>query len=768
MGGWAVTGLTVTGAYVANCTSATPPTVSSPNASTVQVVGACTLGPGLVLDFLHTITPAPAAVAAHGAPYVTVTTVSRLTLRPAPGLRAVGAPSINTDVSVTGWEDGALHAWLPASDATNGPAGASGYLSPWPVGVGAPPGTTWQYGYTSASSKHKGRVWALPYATFLPEGGPTGAAGPHALTLLLHPYDPAPVLLAEAGSVPANATAASLTFARQNLRVTSGTPASFTSFLIVHPPDVRSSLDVVTSLYPELFEADARAGTDKLWGAAQYADYRGQTSPSLVNSTMLAELGLSFNWDATFPFPFWGQWIGFNGAKAWEDCVAVGHMDVYSHVPAPGQGGVPPPGVPPLPGTGQCESVNTTLISSWYASASSALNVSTLLYANLMEWGYAVEGNRSVDLQCGAGNDTAYCTANALWRGHPVYGGVGFWSAGVGTGDYSGPQDWNGSTWTGTPGTWPIAPGVQTMDPGVEPYRSYILEQVGQQVVSTPSAGVCIDRSDHIRKFNPRGDDGVSWADGSPASWLGSGYASVVKEMGEMLHVAGMAVCASSTAPRLDLMGLMDVLYDEFGDLPWCAYVDGLLGLAKPVAAWYASPASLHGSPPVEAYLQTCILNGVSPSVPWVLGDHIIAGVEPGEPDPVPLYYAYAPLYTLLTHKRWLLTEGAVGLVGTSFGLNISTNAFLVGPAGSTVMVPILAGTDGLRTAVVDVRVNASPVLPGGVPAGMAALLTPGSGRGGAGVPLSPSVNADGSLLFSGVPLGPSGFVVLLLRYGTG
>lgn len=63
-----------------------------------------------------------------------------------------------------------------------------------------------------------------------------------------------------------------------------------------------------------------------------------------------------------------------------------------------------------------------------------------------------------------------------------------------------------------------------------------------------------------------------------------------------------------------------------------------------------------------EIYLRQCLVAGQSPMVPWSLSDHGAVPNDGFNADPTPVYLAYAPLYSLLVRKRWLLTPGAVFL----------------------------------------------------------------------------------------------------------
>ncbi len=69
-------------------------------------------------------------------------------------------------------------------------------------------------------------------------------------------------------------------------------------------------------------------------------------------------------------------------------------------------------------------------------------------------------------------------------------------------------------------------------DCGDPAYQKFILEQADRHNRLIPdSFGICIDRLDWLAKFNPHGDDGVSWVDGKPSQALYSSWQSLMEKL---------------------------------------------------------------------------------------------------------------------------------------------------------------------------------------------------------------------------------------------
>jgi hypothetical protein len=407
--------------------------------------------------------------------------------------------------------------------------------------------------------------------------------------------------------------------------------------------------------------------------------------------------------------------------------------------------------VPAYPGTGGCErNASLALVAQWYAQLQAQLGVASLTYVNPFEFGFALDVPDPA-AACPPGNRTAYCVANALYRGRPGLGG-GFDAALVGGGDYTSPANWSGSTWLPSPTGWPIAPGVKVLDPAVEPYRGYVVASLQAQLAAGGAAGFCMDRMDHASHFSRARDDGVAWDKGGPAAWLGYSHLSIAAALRDVAHAAGSAAVVSLLLPRLDLVGgLFDAFLNEHGDSQKTMPLYGLLGMFKPTSGWYWPQ---HLPPPVELYLRQCLVAGQSPQVPWALADH---GDSPADaPDPTPVFLAYAPLYRLLVQKRWLLSAGAVELAPEAAAAGLWSNAFFTASG----LLLVVADGLGVSTATIaSVTTNLGPAGAGGRALAAAFALYPG----GANVSVVARRTGASGYAFDDVPLVRGALVLQLV-----
>eukprot|EP01045_Picozoa_sp_COSAG04_P017246 COSAG04_NODE_1511_length_6492_cov_2.089786_1_plen_558_part_10 len=494
------------------------------------------------------------------------------------------------------------------------------------------------------------------------------------------------VLTCPAGSLDCEA----IIMAARNHRLYPGRPVSFTRYLVAHEPDWRPGLAFAVRQWPDYFSPNPDAGVERLFGSGQYLDFRGQD----IDAPLLRELGMAVNWDATFPFPYWGVWLGpptNNSSGGFDGCIAVGHCDAASNVSHPPRTGTPPSGIPPLAGAGHCEHFDYKTISSWYAKAESELGVSTLLYANIHEFGYQVNASAPAGSTAGAcaeANISAFCEANRIFDRHRA--------AFVRTQDYSTADVWSGSSLQS--GQFPIPPGVQVMDAGVEAWADFQLAQLERQLQLTPgSRGVCVDRIDHSSVFNGNADDRMSWHWGN-ASFLALGTRRTAARMGAVLHRRGLAMFVSPTNPRVDLLQPFDGVYDEYGDRTDRGILDGYITAnGRPCISWDHGPN--RSAAEWHQYLQLKLIMGCTPTVPSPLGDHTLTNTSATV---VGFFKMYAPLFAQLRGKRWLLRPHAVSAVGSD-GSALWANIFTVG-AGKVMVVVSAAFNQGAATAHVHLQ----------------------------------------------------------------
>ena len=111
----------------------------------------------------------------------------------------------------------------------------------------------------------------------------------------------------------------------------SSAPLRFTRYLVAHDACWRPGLAWLATEFPNYFESHPDSGSENLWGSGQYMDYRSNEEGDI--ESFWRRLNLTTNWDATFPWPWWGNYMPTE--PEWLDCLPVGHN-------APGTGVVQP------------------------------------------------------------------------------------------------------------------------------------------------------------------------------------------------------------------------------------------------------------------------------------------------------------------------------------------------------------------------------------------------------------------------------------------
>ena len=277
--------------------------------------------------------------------------------------------------------------------------------------------------------------------------------------------------------------------------------------------------------------------------------------------------------------------------------------------------------------------------------------------ACVVEWGaQIVPTNVDISDSCSAGNSSAFCAANTLYREQFEPGAL----AGAG-----GP---------GTLDVLPvgyITPGLILMDALHGSYQDWIVAMARRMVAELPVAGIAWDRSDHAQLLNGRLDDGIAFDRdaGNVTSWLGTGWQQVVSRVCEVFHAAHKACIHNTYTNRLDFNRHMDGIYDENGDQSWRAPVDALLGLSKPVWLWDHCGSQerdvqvarcSRDVDETHAWLASTFYYGAQATSPYPpCGDHTITSTNIASGS-LQVYKDFAPLWPLLRHKRWILLPRAV------------------------------------------------------------------------------------------------------------
>ena len=189
------------------------------------------------------------------------------------------------------------------------------------------------------------------------------------------------------------------------------------------------------------------------------------------------------------------------------------------------------------------------------------------------------------------------------------------------------------------------------VDVGDPAYCRFMLEQAKRNIELLPDTdGICIDRLDWLRLYNPAGDDGVSWVDGQPARSLYRSWLAFTDQLGPLMHEADKVIFANTMTMRLELCRQLDGIYTEHGDNPGAFNAAALMGIRKPVLAW--TYRETLDQPDPDSFFQRHLYLGVYPTAPYPFNNHCITPDAKAER----YYLDYGPL--LDAHARQEMGAG--------------------------------------------------------------------------------------------------------------
>lgn len=466
------------------------------------------------------------------------------------------------------------------------------------------------------------------------------------LSLVLAPDD---ILLTLDLAVSSNGR---IQFTRANHRLGGGKPVTFTMHLVAHESSWRGGLRFMTTRYPGYFDPpNPRAHTFAGCGAYTLCE-------APIDVAKFKDMAFGFNWKLSDDFPYMGMFIppvNDAGEKWTRSCGE----------PAPaGQG----------PET-SCAQMNA------HAKYMKENGFGVLSYFNVTEFGKDMNrgGQRQPKLAADAPD---------LWKDPAAYL------------KYRLP-------------TAVFDPGITTCyyayitDPGDPDYQNHLLEQAARNTSLLPDTdGICIDRADWLRIYNPTADDGASWINGKPARSLFRSWIGLMARMGPQMHAADKLIFSNMMTMRLELCKELDGIYTEFGNNGNALNGSAMLGLRKPVVAWSYNETLRQPDP--DAFMQRHLHLGAFPTAPYPNNNHCI---NPS-PEADQLYLAYGPLLNSMRGKKWVLAPRCVESTTPA----VKVNLFEV-PGGYA--LPITFG-GGASTATVQLRnlpgmekLAASAILPG-------------------------------------------------------
>ena len=215
-------------------------------------------------------------------------------------------------------------------------------------------------------------------------------------------------------------------------------------------------------------------------------------------------------------------------------------------------------------------------------------------------------------------------------------------------------------------------------DLGVKSYQDFLVDQTRRHMEKLPeSSGLCFDRTDYLRLYNWKRDDGVAWSAGAKCGSLALSWIDMMRRIGSIVHEQGKVIFCNPLYRRVDLYEHIDGFYDEIGNLPSSLNLCALMALDKPYVAWTVEIPKSHEHETMQRHLYL----GSFLTVPLPQNNHTI---KPGDVDIDRLYVDYGLLFESLRGRRWLLEDGAVR---TDVGL---ANAFEI--PGGVLAAVVLAG----------------------------------------------------------------------------
>jgi hypothetical protein len=391
-----------------------------------------------------------------------------------------------------------------------------------------------------------------------------------------------------------------------------GKPLVLTALLIPHQADWRAALKEVVDLYPDYFEPV----NPKVNGIAGTASYSNATDAIVADAGKYRKMGYRVNWQASFDFPWFGMFIPpVDDEVHW---TTFGNRDYC---------------VPMFEKE---------------ARAMKEAGFFTLNYFNVTEVGTRIKYPQPQSI---------HVSEQDLWKDANAYlynklGDAILMLPDKETGEKKPVFSWFGSV---------------AMDPGVASYHDFLLAQLQRHIDKIPSSfGICIDRMDWLRFYNPAFDDGVSWYEGKPAQSLLSGWRRLLPKMADMLHNVDRVLYVNNHTKRIDVLKGVDGIYDEHSYYPSSLNSTAFCSLLRPAMGWTLDGNDFNNPDP-DSYLQRFLYLGIFPTAPIPGNDHTI------RPDSITdrYYLDYGPLFDLLRGRRWVLQPHVLSVNDSAAHANV-------------------------------------------------------------------------------------------------
>ncbi len=390
-----------------------------------------------------------------------------------------------------------------------------------------------------------------------------------------------------------------IVFSRQHHRVQPGRTVKFTAHLFAHEADWRPGLGWMAERYKNYFEPPLPYA-HQVAGTGAYSWYEGE-----LDAARFHQMAFRVNWKASFDFPFMGMFL----PPIPEDQEWINFRDKPTSIKQMAE----------------------------YSQRMHDVGFHVLNYFNVTEFGTALRfplpPPKITDEQ-------------EMWKD---------------SGSFIQQKVADGILYASN-GTSPFYSWFRcvAMDPGGPDYQKFLLAQADAHIEQLPaSTGICIDRTDWLRFYNPLRDDGQSWMWNRPVASLFLSWNEIMEKLGDHFHKAGKLIYINNAMARVDLMRDVDGMFDEFtyigSHLNKCAF----MCIKKPLIGWIEPRQDEFKSSP-DAFMQQNIYMGCYPMAPFPGNDHS------NLPDPQveQLFIDYGPLMDAMRGKQWVLAPHVVSVPG--------------------------------------------------------------------------------------------------------
>ncbi|MGA2247289.1 MAG: NPCBM/NEW2 domain-containing protein [Verrucomicrobiota bacterium] len=394
---------------------------------------------------------------------------------------------------------------------------------------------------------------------------------------------------------------------RTKRRLGGGEAVSFAMDLTAHEADWRGGLRWLVARYPKFFDPPNPLA-DQMAGCAAYS---GDESP--IEVAKFKRMAFRINWKLSDDFPYMGMFIPpvTNADLRW---------DRSCDEPAPAD----------KPSWTSCRRLND------YARYMRTNGFYVLDYFNVTEFGKNMGGPAVAE----PGDPNLWKDPRAFLK-YELPGAV-------------------------------LIPGDATcyhasvVDVGDPAYQEFILEQAQRHIRWVPdSFGICIDRLDWLAKFNPQGNDGVSWVEGKPSRALYTSWQNLMEKLGPLMHTAGKVIFINPINSKLDWLRHVDGIYTEFGQSGASLNSSALMCLRKPMLAWTYNETLQQ--PDVDSFFQRHLHLGAYPTAPYPWNNHCISPGKNAEQS----YFDYGPLLDAMRGKKWVLEPHCVESATSGVAVNL-------------------------------------------------------------------------------------------------